>query len=84
MALGESERTRVTRLAALLRLADALDREHRQNVRDVRIDVSDGRVTLDIEGDGDLLLERWAVQKKSGLFEQTFGHAVRFRTETGP
>jgi exopolyphosphatase / guanosine-5'-triphosphate,3'-diphosphate pyrophosphatase len=82
-ALGDVERERVTRLAALLRLADALDREHRQNVRNMLITVGDGRVTLDIEGSGDLLLERWAVQRKANLFEQTFGMAVRLRVDGG-
>ena len=81
MALPEPERERVRKLAALLRLADALDREHLQHVRDVRVQSESGRVTLDIEGNGDLLLERWAVQEKAGLFEQTFGRSVRLRTD---
>lgn len=81
MALAEPERDRVTRLAALLRLADALDREHRQHVHHVRVRIDERRVVLEVEGTGDLLLERWAVQKKAGLFEQTFGRAVRWRTD---
>ena len=81
MALPEPERERVRKLAALLKLSDALDREHRQHVRDVRVTADGGRVTLDIDGSGDLLLERWAVQGKAGLFEQTFGRTVRLRTD---
>ena len=76
MALAEKDRERVRRLAAILRIADALDREHLQTVQTVRARRDDGRVELGIETSGDLVLERWAVQKKVGLFEKTFGLAV--------
>jgi exopolyphosphatase/guanosine-5'-triphosphate,3'-diphosphate pyrophosphatase len=82
MALAEPDRDRVTKLAALLRLADALDREHRQHVHHVRARTEDRRITLEVEGTGDLLLERWAVQRKANLFEQTFSREVRLRTRT--
>ncbi len=75
--LSSSERTRVTRLAAMLRLADALDREHRQVVREVALSRDNGNVWLTLQSSGDLLLERWAVQHKAGLFEKTFGLKVR-------
>jgi exopolyphosphatase/guanosine-5'-triphosphate,3'-diphosphate pyrophosphatase len=82
MELRESERQRVTRLAALLRIADGLDREHLQMVHDVRARIGGNEVTLELEGSGDLLLERWAVQRKAGLFEQTFGREIKLRTES--
>jgi exopolyphosphatase/guanosine-5'-triphosphate,3'-diphosphate pyrophosphatase len=76
-ALSEKERGRVTRLAALLRIADGLDREHLQTVREIRARVQEGAVALDLQGEGDLLLERWAVQRKAGLFEKVFGLKLR-------
>lgn len=78
MQLTASERSRVTRLAAILRLADALDREHRQAVASVSLSRDNGQVRLALESSGDLLLERWAVQRKAGLFEKTFGFKVSF------
>ena len=72
MRLNEREQEQVRRLAALLRLADALDREHRQNVRAVRARVTDSQLQLELEGDGDLLLERWALQQKAGMFEKVY------------
>lgn len=77
MMLSGSERTRVTRLASILRLADALDREHRQAVNAITVTRDAGRVWLHLQSSGDLLLERWAVQRKAGLFEKTFGLKVR-------
>lgn len=41
-ALGHEDRVRVNKLAALLRLANALDAEHLQKVRDLRVDEEDG------------------------------------------
>lgn len=75
-ALDEDDRERVTRLAAILRLADALDREHRQRIADVDVRMEDETVRLVLTGEGDLALERWAVEKKSDLFEKTFRMAV--------
>jgi hypothetical protein len=37
-----------------------------------------------VEGTGELLLERWAVQKKAGLFEKTYGLSVKLRSAARP
>ncbi len=76
MRLSETDRIRVERMSSILRMADALDRQQRQLVHDVAVSVEDGRVLLALDGEGDLLLERWALAKKKGLFESTFGLQV--------
>ena len=75
-ALDEEDRERVTQLSAILRIADALDREHMQKVQDVGVEIRDGSVELSLEGEGDLELELWALAKKKPLFETTFGYQV--------
>jgi exopolyphosphatase/guanosine-5'-triphosphate,3'-diphosphate pyrophosphatase len=71
--LTAGERQRVNRLSAILRLADALDREHQQRVERVFLSAGEGRkMALRLEGSGDLLLERWALRRKTGLFEKVF------------
>jgi exopolyphosphatase/guanosine-5'-triphosphate,3'-diphosphate pyrophosphatase len=73
-ALEEDDRDRVVKLASLLRIADALDREHVQAVRALTAKVTRGhKLKLEIDGEGDLLLERWALRRKGGLFETVFG-----------
>ncbi|HET9986096.1 MAG TPA: Ppx/GppA phosphatase family protein [Longimicrobiales bacterium] len=74
--LGADERERVRSLSAILRLADALDREHRQHVSDVRAEATDTGLVLHVDGGGDMLLERWALEKKADLFEELFGLRV--------
>ena len=73
----------VRKLAALLRLADAMDREHRQKVTGVMAQVRGRQLRLALEGEGDLLLEGWALKRKSDLFKETYGLVARGRAETG-
>lgn len=67
------DRERVARMAAVLRLADALDREHLQRIPAVRARVEGDRLVLELEGRGDLLLEHWALRKKGKMFTSVFG-----------
>jgi exopolyphosphatase/guanosine-5'-triphosphate,3'-diphosphate pyrophosphatase len=75
--LKEDEQERVIALAALLRVADSLDRQHLQHVTSVRTEVEKDAVILEVEARGDLLLERWALDRKVKLFEKAFGRAAR-------
>jgi exopolyphosphatase/guanosine-5'-triphosphate,3'-diphosphate pyrophosphatase len=77
MALAEQDRQRVTVLGALLRMADACDRDHRQRVTNLHARVDRGVLSLRLEGEGDLLLERWALQRKSDFFSRVFKVKVR-------
>lgn len=74
--LTADEQERVARLSALLRIADALDREHRQLVGSVRAEIQGDCLVLRVSGSGDLLLERWALEKKADLFQTLFGLSV--------
>lgn len=75
-ALDARWRYRVTRLAALLRVADALDRSHTSAVTGLSVDLRGGRVRLELDGDGDVELECWALRRKRGLFEQLFRRSL--------
>lgn len=71
--LPEERRHEVRTLAAILRVADALDHEHGQHVRRVAVTRNDRGLTLRLETVGDTSLELWALRKKSSLFEEVFG-----------
>ena len=77
MRLSEANRVRTKALAAILRVADALDRTHLQHVDTVKANAGKREVTLRLEGEGDLLLERWALSRKKNLFQRTFHKAVK-------
>jgi len=82
VALSEEDQERVTVLSSLLRLADGFDREHVQNVTHVAVEHDEDTVMLRASGKGDMLLERWAVEKKGGLFEEMFDCRLKVRCET--
>ncbi|MQA90092.1 MAG: HD domain-containing protein [Gemmatimonas sp.] len=70
--LKEREKTEVEKLSAILRVADALDHEHRRRVRRVSAKVKQDKVTLTLDAIGPTPLEAWSLKKKGGLFESTF------------
>jgi exopolyphosphatase/guanosine-5'-triphosphate,3'-diphosphate pyrophosphatase len=77
MALPREQRMVISKLAALLRVADALDQGHQQRVRDFRCRRSDEELTLQVAASGDLILEAKSLEAKGDLFEDIYGLRVR-------
>lgn len=74
------DRETVRRLAAILRIADALDRSHEGRVRGVTCTRADGRFQLSLACKANCEREAAAVQSKSGLFEEVFNCELVVRT----
>ncbi|HET9950765.1 MAG TPA: Ppx/GppA phosphatase family protein [Candidatus Eisenbacteria bacterium] len=72
-SLPRAARLTVNRLAAILRVADALDKGHMQRVQNPRVSVNDDELRVEVEAAEDLALERIALESKGGLFEEVFG-----------
>ena len=67
----------ISKLAAILRVADALDRSHAQQIRDFRCDRQGEDLIVSVAGLSDLTLERKAIAAKGDLFEDVYGLRVR-------
>ena len=67
------------RLAALLRIADGLDRQHRQLVTGLRASANGGDVEVVVESRLPVFLELSAAVKKSELFQKVFGRKINLR-----
>jgi len=74
--LPAKDRVVVSKLAALLRLADALDTEHGEKVSDIVVEYERPQLMLKLHGQGDLLLEKWGLAKRTPIFEEVFGVKV--------
>jgi exopolyphosphatase/pppGpp-phosphohydrolase len=72
MALSETDRRWVEKLAGLLRVADGLDRTHRQKVADLSAETGSNEVMVTVRG-GVLEGELAAAQKKSDLAVRVYG-----------
>lgn len=69
----DSQGRRIVRTgAALLRLADGMDRSHARAVTDVKTKIGKKQITLTLLSPTDIQLEKWAVAKKRDLFEKVF------------
>jgi exopolyphosphatase/guanosine-5'-triphosphate,3'-diphosphate pyrophosphatase len=74
--LSPRQRTMVSTLAAILRVANALDREHSANVHGVEITFKKPKFTMRLKGEGEMLLAKWGVTKRCDLFEEVFGGKI--------
>ncbi|BCX50218.1 exopolyphosphatase [Haloferula helveola] len=74
--LAPSDRILVSKLAAILRVADALERTHDQRVHEIVTRQDRHQLHLALPGVPDVAVERLAMHGKSDLFEQVFGLEV--------
>jgi exopolyphosphatase/guanosine-5'-triphosphate,3'-diphosphate pyrophosphatase len=70
--LSGRDRVIVSKLAALLRLADAMDNEHASKVEGFRVEIRKPEFVVHLDGKEDLLLEKWALMQKAPMFEEVF------------
>lgn len=71
--LDRAQRLVVSKLAALLRVADSLDRGRGQRVGIRRARPGAGRLVLELEGVKDTSAVQLALNRKAGLFSSVFG-----------
>ncbi|HEV3057562.1 MAG TPA: Ppx/GppA phosphatase family protein [Vicinamibacterales bacterium] len=78
-ALDRRDRLIVNKLAAMLRVANALDAEHLQKVQGLRLVRHDPTWILEVDGIGDLTMEQLAATARTDMFSETFGRALTIR-----
>jgi exopolyphosphatase/guanosine-5'-triphosphate,3'-diphosphate pyrophosphatase len=78
-ALSEEEREAVTKLGAILRLADGLDRSHTNAVQDLECEIVGAHVIFTLHPPYGNEVERWAGLKKSRFFQDVFDVTVELR-----
>jgi exopolyphosphatase/guanosine-5'-triphosphate,3'-diphosphate pyrophosphatase len=79
MALERDERMVVSKLAAILRVANALDKEHLQNMTGLKLAREGDQIVLLAQNISDLSIERVTLADRSDLFEEAFGKKIVLR-----
>jgi exopolyphosphatase/guanosine-5'-triphosphate,3'-diphosphate pyrophosphatase len=79
VALDREERVDVMKMAALVRVANALDADHLQKVRAVRLLRESEPWVLETDSAGDFTMERLAALSRSDLFTDVYGRKLAFR-----
>ncbi|MCE5267661.1 MAG: Ppx/GppA family phosphatase [Planctomycetaceae bacterium] len=77
MALSREARMVVNKLAAILRVADAMIRGHRRRAADIHFQRRGDELIVSIPGGADLLLEQHALETKGDLLEDIYGVKIR-------
>jgi exopolyphosphatase/guanosine-5'-triphosphate,3'-diphosphate pyrophosphatase len=76
--LDDTDRETVITLAAILRIADALDRRHDSRVSDLRCMRSGRTVQIELQSAADCDREILAAEQKRSMFEETFDCRLTF------
>ena len=63
----------VAKLAAIVRLADAMDRSYLQKIRSCSVILKDSKLKIQAVSKADLALEIWTFEDKSSFFEEVYG-----------
>ena len=79
--LPKSSQLKIWQLSALLRLAIALNKERRNRVSRLSLNIVTDTAALHIEGSGDMLLERWAALQTADYFKEAFGLTLHIDLE---
>jgi exopolyphosphatase/guanosine-5'-triphosphate,3'-diphosphate pyrophosphatase len=77
--LSREHRIAVAKMAALLRLAIALDDSRSQRIHELHCEMEEHRLVISIPRVDDLSLEQLAMRQNSGMFEEVFGMKVLLR-----
>ncbi|NTV89863.1 MAG: HD domain-containing protein [Clostridiales bacterium] len=71
--LDFESRIMVSKLAAFLKIADSMDRSHKQKLSNIKVTISEQTYAIKAETSRDSLLEEWEFEKKSVLFTDVYG-----------
>lgn len=72
-AMSEQQRLMVTKLAAILRMANAMDKSHKSKVNEIKVKLTDEKITVTAVSDQTLYLEKWAFKECAAFFREVFG-----------
>ncbi len=63
----------IVKLTSILRVANALDRSHKQKISEYRCELKDGELVIHARTTEDLTLERGLFEDKANYFEEVYG-----------
>ncbi|MCL2067804.1 MAG: HD domain-containing protein [Treponema sp.] len=76
VTLTPNDRMLVLKMSSILRVADALDRGHSQQIKNITIERRQENIIMQTDRVYDLSLELMGIEEKSGLFQDVFGYKV--------
>jgi exopolyphosphatase/guanosine-5'-triphosphate,3'-diphosphate pyrophosphatase len=62
----------IAKMVAILRVANALDRSHKQRLKDVKLSITDHELIIGVNEESSIALERGLFKEKADFFENIF------------
>lgn len=72
--LEDHDKIVVSKLAAILKVSEAMDISHRKKVKSIKLHVKGNEIYFDISADDDLLLEEWSFEDNINFFEEVMAY----------
>jgi exopolyphosphatase/guanosine-5'-triphosphate,3'-diphosphate pyrophosphatase len=79
VALDSHDRLIVNKLAAILRVANALDAEHLQKVHDLQVVRGERAWLIELQATGEITMEQMAAAARTDMFAEVYGRQLTFR-----
>ncbi len=78
--MNEKQKELIRKLSAILRIADAFDRTHYKMIKNIKANVTNGTVELDLNlQNGNPEIELWNFERRKGLFEDVFEKKIKLK-----
>ncbi|MCR5403515.1 MAG: exopolyphosphatase [Butyrivibrio sp.] len=71
--ISHDDYLRIAKLTAILRVANGLDRTHKQKFRDIKVTVKNRELVINIDTKSDITLEKGLFTNRAEFFEEVFG-----------
>lgn len=73
-SLNDNNRLIVSKLVAIFRLANALDKSQKQKLTEIKVRLGKDHMTISAQSDANLYLEQWAFYQCAPYFKEVFGY----------
>jgi exopolyphosphatase/guanosine-5'-triphosphate,3'-diphosphate pyrophosphatase len=77
--LSHHEKILVSKLSAILKIAESMDISHMQKIHDFEVLVSDDTLQLNLLSNQDILLEKWDIMNNVEFFQEVMGIKIRLK-----
>lgn len=72
--LSQKNRLIVSKLVAIFRLADALDKSQKQKLSEIKVKLENDRLLITAHSSENVILEKWAFEQCCPFFKEVFGY----------
>ncbi|MDR3600605.1 MAG: HD domain-containing protein [Desulfosporosinus sp.] len=77
--LSHHEKILVSKLSAILKIAESMDISHMQKIHDIEVLVTDDTLQLSLLSNKDILLEKWDIMNNVEFFQEVMGIKIKLK-----